>query len=143
MKELIVRELKGPQADIVKKLYESEGHGIEIRNFDLFFAGFIENKLAASVRFCVEQGTAMLRTMRVAKKFQGRGLGLSMLKYFESYLNENSVNNTYCLPYSHLENFYGTIGFRSVEYESVPKFLQARFLKNRADGLDLLCMKRT
>jgi hypothetical protein len=42
-------------APIVSSLYEEEGHGIEIRQSDLFFVGLIRGELAASVRFCIEE----------------------------------------------------------------------------------------
>jgi len=66
-----VRELNGSDATpLVLPLYSNEGKGITIHDSDLFFAGFINDELVGSVRFCVEHATPMLRTMRVAKRIK-------------------------------------------------------------------------
>jgi len=138
-----IRELSASEANaIVAPLYSLEGNGIGIRDTDLFFAGFLGEELEGSVRFCVEQETPMLRTMRVARKFHGQGYGGLILKHFESYLEPEGVEKTYCLPYAHLENFYGQIGFQVVEKEEAPAFLQERLKEYRQRPESFLCMCR-
>jgi len=143
MKKLVIQKVSGEDAEpIVGPLYHSEGNGIEVRPTDLFFVGFVDQDVVASVRFCVEEQTPMLLTMRIAKRVQRNGLGLNMLKVFEEYLNINNIRRTYCLPYAHLEQFYGSIGFRTTPIESAPAFLQQRLRENRKKGYDVICMMR-
>lgn len=138
-----IRELRGNDAEpIVAGLYKTEGNGITIRDDDLFFVGFLDEGLIGSVRFCTEDGTAMLRTMRIAEKFQGKGYGRQLLKYFESYLKQMRVQTAYCLPYAHLEAFYATIGFRRINGSQAPAFLQERLKLYRQSTKEYICMVR-
>ena len=143
MTEFRIRELRGSDAGpLVSPLYQAEGNGITIRSDDLFFVGLIDEEIVGSVRFCVEEETPMLRTMRIAEKFQGKGFGRKLLKYFESYLIQNRVSTTYCIPYAHLENFYAAIGFRRVEESLAPTFLQERLKEYRKRPQEFICMLR-
>lgn len=126
---------------VVKDLY-AEGNGISIRDSDLFFVGRLDGKVVASVRFCIEDGIPMLRTMRVLRRAQGIGVGRRLLKHFEAYLDEGGIRETYCLPFAHLESFYETIGFELVDESTVPAALQSRLREYRAKGLSVVCMKR-
>jgi glycosyltransferase involved in cell wall biosynthesis len=64
--------------------------------------------------------------MRVAKKFQGQGYGRRILADFEAYLDHKDIHKTYCIPYAHLERFYGAFGFKKAIEANVPSFLQDR-----------------
>ena len=140
---LEIKNIKGHEAEqFISSLYNDEGHGIVIRDFDLFFVGFINNEVVASVRFCIENETPMLRTMRVKKAFQGQKVGAQMLRHFDNYLNTQNIKNTYCLPYPHLDKFYRAIGFQTIKDEEAPFFLQQRLRDNRAKGMNVICMKR-
>lgn len=143
MTKLEVGEIRGVEArELVTSLYTSEGNGIDVRDDDVFFVGSVAGELVGSVRFCVENTIAMLRTMRVAKKYQGYGYGRELLHCFENYLVRNNIKATYCLPYSHLEKFYGLIGFKPLDETFVPFFLQTRLREYRSRGLEVLCMRR-
>jgi hypothetical protein len=47
-----------------------------------------------------------------------------------------------CVPYTHLETFYGRAGFVPLEEHNMPDFLRARAVEYRARGLSVLVMKR-
>lgn len=58
------------------------------------------------------------------------------------YLDENNFRLTYCIPYDHLENFYGLIGFKIINEEDVPAFLQERiqeYRKRNTDKFMIMC----
>jgi N-acetylglutamate synthase-like GNAT family acetyltransferase len=143
MSDFKIQEFIGPAASpIVLPLYQAEGNGISIRDTDIFFVGFLQGTIVGSVRFCVEDGTPMLRTMRIAQRFQRQGYGHCLLRYFESYLERNGIKATYCLPYAHLESFYGSIGFKTVKEDLAPVFLQERLAGYRAKSGAFICMGR-
>lgn len=144
MSNLIIKKILGSEAKpIVRSIYHDEGNGIVIREDDLFFVGFIDDVVTASVRFCVEgDGVPMLRTMRVSKRFQRQGLGLLLLHAFAQYLDEKNIRDVYCLPYSHLEGFYVQVGFAVVRDKGVPVFLQERIREYGSKGLRVICMCR-
>lgn len=61
---------------------------------------------------------------------------------FQQYLDENNFNPTYCIPYSHLEKFYGLIGFKIICEKDAPEFLQERFRlyrKNNPEDFMIMC----
>jgi len=142
--ELIIKNLWGKEAkSVVRAIYHDEGNGIVIRESDLFFVCVVNGIAAASVRYCVEgDGVPMLRTMRVSKKFQRQGLGLRLLHAFAEYLDKNNIRDVFCLPYLHLDGFYGAIGFKIVRDDEVPLFLQERMREYGAKGQRVLCMRR-
>jgi N-acetylglutamate synthase-like GNAT family acetyltransferase len=143
MNSIRIEELLAPEARrIVTQLYEREGNGIDIRETDRFFVAFLDDEVAGSVRFCVEENTPMLRTMRVAEKFQGHGCGLKLLRAFAAFLDQNQIRDVFCLPYAHLEKFYGEIGFQTIDEKTAPAFLRERLRKYREKPGQYLCMKR-
>ena len=68
----------------------------------------------------------MLSSMNIHPEYRGQKLGLDLLNIFNAFLNENNISETFCLPYSHLLNFYAQIGFVSITEEQTPPFLQER-----------------
>ena len=142
MQHLSFIQLPGDQAkSVVSSLYD-EGRGISIRDEDLFLVAMSGERVIGSVRFCVEHGTPMLRTMRVSADYQGQKVGSQLLRHFEKYLLFHSIEDTFCLPYRYLEKFYSQIGFLLLDESEAPEFLRARLRANRESGLDLICMKR-
>ena len=112
----------------VDPFYLSLGSKTRARDEDLFFSLKDGDVVIAAVRFCVEVEVAMLRGMYIAPALQNRGIGSEMLKAFEKYLTTHKISPTYCIAYTHLEQFYGQIGFKFLEPTSAPKFLQERLI---------------
>lgn len=112
------------------------------RDTDLFFLAYQNENLVGCVRFCWEENTAMLRTMMVDESVRQQRIGSALLAAFENYLVENKIKNTYCIPYSHLDKFYGKIGFQIIPEEKVPPFLIERLQTYRAKGKTFFCMRR-
>lgn len=143
MTEFRIEKMGGDKASpIVTPLYSEEGKGIVILSSDLFFVCFLGAELVGSVRLRIEQSIPLLRTMRIARKFQSRGFGRLLLKCFESHLEGNGIESCYCIAYGHLERFYGEIGFEAIEDDNAPSFLQERLREYRKSGGDFLCMHR-
>lgn len=78
------------------------------------------------VRLCQENETFTLRTMQIHPQAQRQGLGLIILKAFENLVEVRRIHEIFCMPYTHLESFYATIGFQQIELPSAPAFLQKR-----------------
>lgn len=91
------------------------------------------------VRLCLEHGHLVLRTMRVREDLQRKGIGKQRLRFLESLLNGREC---YCLPYAHLTEFYGVIGFLGIPEEEAPLHLQERLNRYRAQGGNVIVMKR-
>jgi N-acetylglutamate synthase-like GNAT family acetyltransferase len=128
--------------DLVDAFYERNGSVARARPDDVFFLAMKGDTLIGCVRYCVENDTPMLRTMRVDASYQRRGVGLALLASFAAYLDERNIRRVFCLPYSHLERFYGRIGFVRVPMHEVPRFLQERLHEYDPTGIRYVCMSR-
>lgn len=129
-------------APIVDAFYEQEGKSHRARNSDLFFAAFIENTIVGVCRFCVEENTPLLRSMIIHAPLRSQKIGAKILESFARYLDKNNFRPTYCIPYGHLGNFYGLIGFKIINEEDAPAFLQERIQTYRKNSSDTFMFMR-
>ncbi len=127
----------------MNSFYESVGSLGRARDEDLFFIAYKDGHIAGCVRYCVDSKLPMLRTMMVAKEFRNNGVGRALLKAFEEYLDRHDVRNTYVLPFSHLENFYSSIGFQKVVGIQIPTYLKDRLELYKSSGKQYICMIRS
>ncbi len=139
-----VKKLTGPEAKVlIEPFLEKNGSGnAVVRETDLFFAAFCDGQIVGSVRFCIEEKTAMLRTMMIDETIRRRRVGSVLLSEFGQYVDENKIKEVYCLPYSHLVDFYAQIGFRVVSEECLPPFLRARLVEYRGKSSKIFIAMR-
>ncbi len=84
----------------------------------------------------------MLRTMMIDEKFRRHRIGSVLLSEFGRYLDENGIKNVHCLPYSHLVDFYGQIGFIVVSEDRLPPFLRTRLVDYRGKSSKIFTAMR-
>lgn len=143
MSKVRIEQLRGEavKADI-DDFYKRNGSKGTARKDDLFFVAYSGNQMIGCVRFCIEEGIPMLRTMYIDSSCRQQGVGRNLLKAFGEYLDKNNIKNVFCLPYTHLEKFYGLINFKIVEAREVPKFLIDRAAEYAQRGTRTLFMGR-
>jgi GNAT superfamily N-acetyltransferase len=90
-------------------------------------------------RVHAEDGVLVLRGMRVDPPFQRRGVGARMQTRLVA---EVGARSCYCIPYTHLRQFYRRAGFIEVGLDAAPFFLRDRVLDYRATGLDVILMRK-
>src|SRR3989339_968168 len=143
-----VEIMNGAEAKaLVDPFYVAVGKShYQARNDDTFFIllDSANNNVIGTVRYCVEEGVSMLRSMNVHPDFRGKKLGELLLHAFENYLIKNNIKNTFCIPYGHLKRFYGTINFKTISDDEAPVFLQERINSYRLNYADksFLLMRR-
>ncbi|MBI2503627.1 MAG: GNAT family N-acetyltransferase [Candidatus Latescibacteria bacterium] len=100
-----------------------------------------EGRIIGALRLCQEQGTLVLRGMRVQKEWQRQGVGTRLLQVANERIGQRTC---YCLPHPYLEGLYGRIGFEQVKPASVPRFLRLRQVEYRERGVEtlLILMKK-
>ena len=83
--------------------------------------------------------------MQVHPDFQRKGLGSVILKRFDRLLIDRGIREIFCMPYTHLEDFYGQIGFKRIVPDQAPPFLQQRLEKFMClhDDEGAILMRRT
>jgi N-acetylglutamate synthase-like GNAT family acetyltransferase len=106
---------------------------------DRIFIAEHEGALAGIVRRTVEDGITMLRGMHVNPALHRRGIGTALLCAFDADLAGAECT---CTPYAHLDRFYGQIGFRPMDESAAPAFLTERLARYRAEGRQMLLMRR-
>ena len=127
---------------LVDPFYERNGGRACAREDDLFFLAMKGNGLAGCVRYCVENGTPMLRTMMVDQSCRREGIGSRLLLEFAAHLDNGNIHDVFCLPYSHLAAFYAMVRFAKVPSDEAPEFLKERMMAYDPAGTRYICMKR-
>lgn len=117
----------------VDPFYKLNHKSHEARPSDTFFTAFEGNQCIGTVRYCVEENTSLLRSMLIEEKLRGQGIGKILLEEFQSYLINRNIENTFCIAYEHLDNFYGHIDFQKIEPANAPEFLYNRYLSYLQD----------
>ncbi|MCL6271912.1 GNAT family N-acetyltransferase [Sansalvadorimonas sp. 2012CJ34-2] len=85
------------------------------------------------------EGVLILRGMYIASDKQSNGYGSLLLSQIEPVLNKAK---SYCLPFDHLEDFYGKAGFVRISETELPAFLQKRLGKYVDQGHSVMAMMR-
>ena len=85
--------------------------------------------VVAGLRLCPEAGTLLLRTVVVADGRRREGIGHSLLLEASKAIGRREC---WCFPWTHLEGFYGAIGFARVPDATVPAALRHR---TNAEGI--------
>ncbi len=98
-----------------------------------------DKQIKGSVKVESIHGVSILRGMYLANELHGQGYGSKLLRHIEPLLNQTI---SYCLPFSHLTDFYNQIRFYPINPQQLSEFLQVRFAEYQKDGYDIVAMKR-
>lgn len=123
----------------VEEFYRTVRYGGGVSQSDVMIAARLDGCLVGTVRLYWEGGVIVLRGMHVAPAFQGKGIGRTLLNRCAHYLDRSLA---YCVPYEHLTDFYGQVGFVVTPPEFLPTFLAERLAGYVATNRRTLAMKR-
>lgn len=139
MQEVSVREASVADHPDIAALYESCGYSGGIGTNDTILVAVGTGSLAGVVRLCSESDAVVLRGMQVLPGLRRQGIGRNLLAKCAARLTDASC---YCIPWAHLEQFYGSVGFERCEPSDAPRFLSERLSSCRQEGLDVILMRR-
>jgi GNAT superfamily N-acetyltransferase len=139
MTDEIIRIARPEEYARVLQTYEAWGYGGGVQPDDRIYIAEVNGELAGIVRRTREHGVTMLRGMQVAPERRGGGIGRRLLNALVAELGGEAC---YCVPYTHLTAFYGSVGFVELPEENAPPFLRYRVAGYRTRGLDVLLMRR-
>lgn len=134
-----IEKLDINKIDEAQIFYDEQAYTSIIKKGDIVIGAIINDKIVGISRVSNEENVEVLRGMFVAKDFRGNGIGKKMLNELE---NSFKTNKIYRIPFKHLEKFYGSIGFKKVETEQSPQFLQTRLIKYINAGYDCIMMMK-
>jgi len=136
---ITVRIAQSSDRDRIVAAYRAWDYSPGIGPNDTVWLAESAGQLIGAVRIVPENGTLVLRGMRVADLWRGRGIGSQMLRAIAIWLDTRTC---YCVPYAHLVGFYGQIRFVEVAPASAPHFLAERMRKYQGRALNVTIMKR-
>ena len=136
---LSIRIAEPHEFDRVCSAYAAWGYPGKPLPTDVIFTAYSGVELIGIVRRTVEHSHVMLRGMHIAPEWRRRGVGSRLLIAFEADLPNRPC---LCVPYTYLDGFYGAIGFERIDEATAPGFLQERLAGYRAQGRDMIIMRR-
>jgi pimeloyl-ACP methyl ester carboxylesterase/N-acetylglutamate synthase-like GNAT family acetyltransferase len=139
LEEVAIREATPSERERVRAFYVAMGHSGQLGLDDRLLVAERDGEILGAVRLCVEEGAQVLRTMRVRPDAQRRGLGRALLRRFVTLLAKEEC---FCLPWAHLEGFYGEIGFQRIAPAALPPHLAARLAGYQRERPDAIAMRR-
>lgn len=137
--EAQIRIARPDEHSYVLAVYTALGYRRTIDRADTVWLAENAGQAAGIVRVAAEQGTLVLRGMRVAEHAQRQRLGTRLLEEIAEWLQNREC---YCVPYPHLVGFYGQAGFAVVDPGAAPVFLAERLAEYRKSGEDVILMRR-
>jgi len=124
----------------VKAFYRRNDYSQPIDPSDVLIVAEAGSQICGAIRLVHEQGATILRGMRVAEAWRGKGVGRLILERVDSTLGNRQC---FCIPYRHLGAFYAAIGFVEIEPTAAPEFLASRCARYRERlDLDVIIMVR-
>jgi GNAT superfamily N-acetyltransferase len=136
---VLVRLAQSADFHQIASTYDAWGYGGGIKPEDTAWLALVEDEPVGVVRVAAENGTFVLRGMRIAESQRRQGIGSRMLSVIAEWLDDREC---YCVPYVHLAKFYGQVGFSEIAPAEAPSFLVDRAADYRRRGLDVLLMVR-
>jgi GNAT superfamily N-acetyltransferase len=123
----------------IEVFYQTCGYTGGVTSDDIIFVARGGGAIAGCVRLCREAGSLVLRGMHVAPAWQRQRVGTQLL---HEIVGAIGTDPCYCLPWAHLEAFYGADGLVRTAQHEAPAFLQVRLAEYLARGLDVILMRR-
>jgi GNAT superfamily N-acetyltransferase len=137
--ETQIRIARPEEYSRVLAVYAARGYRRTIDPADTVWLAETADEAVGIVRVAAEQGTLVLRGMRIAEHARRQRLGTRMLEAIAEWLQGREC---YCVPYPHLVGFYGQIGFAVLEPSAAPRFLAERLADYRRSGEEVILMRR-
>jgi len=137
--ETQIRIARPDEHSRVLAVYAALGYRRSINPADTVWLAETAEETVGIVRVAEEQGTLVLRGMRIAEHARRQRLGTRMLEAIAEWLQDREC---YCVPYPHLVGFYGQIGFTVIEPAAAPVFLAERLVDYQRCGEDVILMRR-
>ncbi|GLQ73178.1 GNAT family N-acetyltransferase [Vibrio penaeicida] len=138
MSELEVKKLDPTLLPLVKRFYKQYYPSAKPKSDELILGGYLNGTLVSTVRFRTIEDSRLLTGMLVAKEHQNKGLGHNLLVFCQDDILQEG---DFCFAYEHLNNFYHSHGFRTVEIEDLPNGLRNLFIRYLRSGKKLNAMK--
>lgn len=123
---------------LVSRLYKAHYPSGKAKKDELTVVAYKESKMVAVVRFRSVEQFRLLTGMLVIPEYRAQGVGHELLNYCQQQILKQ---DDFCFAYEHLEEFYGTHGFETVEMTQLSNSLKMLFERYISSGKKLIAMK--
>jgi N-acetylglutamate synthase-like GNAT family acetyltransferase len=125
--------------ELLTELYRSWGYRAGIAQSDVVYVAEYAGQRVGLVRRTFENDVTMLRGMQIDPAYRRQGIGSRLLDAFVADVRDQQ---SFCIPFAHLTEFYARGGFRTIAEEEAPHFLAERLDHYRREGHNVLLMRR-
>jgi GNAT superfamily N-acetyltransferase len=132
-----IRTAEGRDLEGIRAFYRAADYAGDVGTDDRVLLAHERDRLVGVVRLVLENGIIVLRGMRVLPEFQRSGIGTLLLEGVSRALGPEEC---YCIPYEHLLDFYGRIGFQNLDPVAAPQFLAERLKEYRMRRPERFCI---
>jgi N-acetylglutamate synthase-like GNAT family acetyltransferase len=139
VQQIAIRVAAVDDLDNVREAYRAWGYRGSIGPNDKVFVAEGDGELLGIVRLAQEDEIYVLRGMQVSPSSQRQGIGTALLLELMKHLGGAEC---YCVPYTHLDEFYAQVGFRECSSKSAPRFLVDRLSQYLKNGREVILMRR-
>ena len=138
--EIVLSQAAATDFAAVERFYEACGYGGgAVHRDDHIVLAQTSAGIVGIGRLSRERGVLCLRGMQVVAPLRGQGIGACILRSLSDAIDGQPC---WCLPYAHLERFYGSGGFVTCNPHTLPSFLHERLAGYRDRGLQVIAMRR-
>jgi predicted N-acetyltransferase YhbS len=123
-----IRTAEDRDMERIRAFYRVVNYVGDVGSDDRMLLADESDRLVGVVRLVRENGIVVLRGMRVLQEYQRSGIGTLLLEAVSRALGSEEC---YCIPYEHLCDFYGRIGFQNLDPLAAPQFLAERLKEYR------------
>lgn len=131
----ILDEMSGVRRPLIEHFYHQQGYKIRCgREERLFALNLTGEGIVAGVRLVpMAEKCYWLRNLLVAKAWQGRGLGRSLMKEMLAEINPACC---YCFALHEVVGFYKALGFKLISPSDCLEAIAQQYLKYKSRGRD-------
>ena len=127
------------ERDAVAAFYRAQDYPTTLRPLDAPIIAEDDGRRCGVFRLCIENDILVLRGMRVREDLRRQGIGTRMLHAAVPIIGERVC---FCIPFRHLREFYGQIGFVEIPPDEAPPFLRERCAAYVQHGTDAIITRR-
>lgn len=137
MNNVIIEQLDPIKLPLVKRFYKQHYPSGRANRSELILTLSIDNSLHGVVRFKTIDRFRLLTGMVISTSNRGQGLGHSLMKFCRI---NTLASSDYCFSFRHLESFYASHGFKTVDPDNLPSELKNLYERYSKSGKDLIPM---
>ncbi len=108
----------------VKRFFRDHGFRPQAPKNDEIYIALLNKQLIGALRISPIDQYWLLRSMCIHENYRRQGIGQFMLEQIKPTLNNKQC---FCFPYEHLEKFYQTVGFHTIDTSQAPDVIVEKF----------------